>query len=43
MKDMICGCLKFHENERYDWNRLFNHPVFKNQKKVFEEGEINIE
>ena len=37
VKDMIAGCLKFEESERYDWKRLFSHEAFKNQKKLFDD------
>lgn len=35
---MIRGCLKYEEMDRYDWNTLFGHSAFKNQKKFFDDN-----
>lgn len=29
MKDFIQGCLRIDEDQRFDWLKVFLHPVFK--------------
>lgn len=31
--DFIRGCLKFEENERFDWSQIFGHRLFENRLK----------
>lgn len=31
LKSLIRGCLKFEENERFDWKDILKHPYFKGQ------------
>lgn len=28
LKDFIYGCLNVNENDRFDWEKIFNHPIF---------------
>ena len=28
-KDMIIGCLKYEEEDRYDWTQIIYHPLFE--------------
>lgn len=33
-KDFILGCLKYSESERISWERVFDHPFYKNSETV---------
>ena len=38
MKNLIRGCLKFEEKDRFDWRMIFDSDIIKKNKKLIEDG-----
>lgn len=33
-KDFLLGCLRYSENERFSWEKVFDHPFYKNSENI---------
>lgn len=31
-KDFVRGCLQYEENDRFDWVKISNHPIMRDQE-----------
>lgn len=40
-KDLMQGCLKYKEEERFDWDQIYNHKIFKGHFKGVNTGTEN--